>query len=57
MVALYIFAGVIIAGTAALMVYRSRWGKAEKVELRIRQARLEKERAEDVAKAEARERS
>ena len=57
MVGLYIFIGVIVAGTVALMVLRTRWGRATKKEARGREENIETERIEEVAKAEARGRN
>ncbi len=47
--ALYIFAGVIIVGVIALFIFKARWNKAGRIEEQLRETRLEKERAEEVA--------
>jgi hypothetical protein len=54
MVGLYIFGGLLIVGLMALMVFRTKWGRATKKEARGREENIENERIEELAKAAAR---
>ncbi|MFC1901039.1 hypothetical protein ACFLYN_05545 [Chloroflexota bacterium] len=56
MVGLYVFAGAIIAGVVMLMVYRAKWGKTDTLEVRIKEARVERDKSNEAAKT-ARENS
>ncbi len=55
MIGLYIFGGLIVAGIIVIFVFQRRWGKAEKTEIRIREANIAKEKSEEEAKALARQ--
>jgi hypothetical protein len=54
MVPLYIFAGIIVIGIAVIFFFQRKWSRATKTEVRIREAKIESERVEEAAKAEAR---
>ena len=57
MVGLYIFGGLIVVGIGALLFIQRKWSRATKTEVRIREAKIENERIEEAAKADARVKS
>ena len=54
MVGGYIFAGLVIIGIAALIVYKIKWGRSDRAEARGRKDRIEEERVEEAGRAETR---
>ena len=54
MVGLYIFGGLIVGGIVTLIVFKTKWSRAAKVVADGRAEKIEDERIEAVAKAEAR---
>ena len=57
MVVLYVFGGLIVVGIVTLLFIQRKWSRATKTEVRVREAKIENERIEEVAKAEARVKS
>ena len=57
MVGLYIFGGLIVIGIGAILFVQRKWSRATKTEVNIREAKIENERIEEAARAEARAKS
>jgi hypothetical protein len=57
MTGLYIFGVLVVIGIAVLIFYKTKWSRQGKAEIRGREANIEKERIEEVAKAAARQKN
>ncbi len=47
MVGLYIFGGLIVVGIVAFIVFKVKWGRADKAENRRREEKIEEERSKE----------
>ncbi len=54
MTGLYILAGLVVVGTIALFTFRAKWAKADRLEEKVRSARLIKEKEEEKVKEDVR---
>ncbi len=56
MVPLYIFGGLVVVGIVALIVLKTKWGRADRAQARRRGEKIEEERIEEAGRAEVRRR-
>ena len=50
MIGMYIFGGLFVVGIVALIVYKSKWSRADKAKDRRRSGKIEQERVEEEGK-------
>ncbi len=50
MTAIYVFGGIIVLSIITLMLLRRKWGRASDMEVKLREANIEKERKEEAAR-------